>query len=426
MSSSLPTDFQGFVPIPSRVEGIEVYAPAPPETPEEKTRTFKCSRCGGSIVYNPSQRQLTCPYCGESQELSAEEIGQAAVEFEFTLEALEQAQYGWGLERRELVCDACGATVAIRPDALTSTCAFCGSHRVHARDVTGDMLRPTALIPFAIAPEELPPLISGWLGRGWMHPPELREALTLRNLIGVYLPFWTLDARVTADWKAEVGTARTTRHYDGEKWVTRTVIDWRWRSGRVRLSFNDHLVAATSRISRRILDRVLPFDLSKLVQYEPGYLAGWQAKGYDVPLQEGWRIGREEMREQAKRACYDDAGSPYVRNFRMAADFADERWRYVLLPFYLASYTLGGRIFHLVINGQTGKVGGQKPVAWLRVWLVIAAMLTPGACLGMLGLMTLLVGGAGAVFLIVGLILLFAAFAGAVYLLARARESEGL
>lgn len=183
-------------------------------------------------------------------------------------------------------------------------------------------------------------------------------------------------------------------------------------------------MSGTSRISRRILNKVLPFDLSKLVHYEPGYLAGWQAKGYDIPLQESWEIGREEMRERAKQACYADTGSPYVRNFRMTVDFADERWRYVLLPVYLASYPFSGRTFQVMVNGQTGKVAGQKPVAWLRVWLVIAALLTPGACLGLLGLLTLLAGGAGAIFLLGGLILLFAAFIGALYILALARDAE--
>lgn len=232
---NLQLSCDGFVPVPSRVEGVEVYAPAPTRPSDEETRTFKCRHCSGPVAYSPARRQLTCPYCGGSQELTAEEVGQAAEEFEFTLEALEQAQYGWGVERRELVCDSCGAAVAVRPDFLTSTCAFCGSNRVHARDITGSMLRPTALIPFVIAPEDLPRLISDWLGRGWMHPPELRNVSALRKLSGVYLPFWTFDAHITADWRAEVGTARTSRYYNGREWRTRTVIDWRWRSGRVHL-----------------------------------------------------------------------------------------------------------------------------------------------------------------------------------------------
>jgi hypothetical protein len=272
--------------------------------------------------------------------------------------------------------------------------------------------------------ERLQAQVAGWLGRGWMHPPELRNVRALRELTGVYLPFWTFDAHIRANWKAEVGTPKTERSYSDGEWKTRTVIDWNWRSGRVHLPIDDHLGAGTAHVSRVILNKVAPFDLGGLVEYEPGYLAGWQAKAYDVPLQEAWELAKEEMRERAKRACHSDTGSSHVRNFRMTADFADERWRYILLPVYLASYRFEDRAFQVMVNGQTGSVAGQKPVAWVRVWLVIAAMLSPGACLGLLGLLTLALGGVGVAGLVVGFILLVAGLIGAIIVFQKARASE--
>jgi Zn finger protein HypA/HybF involved in hydrogenase expression len=414
---------EGFVPMPSSIDGIDVYGPAPQEE-EGETRTFKCRHCGGTISYSAAERQLTCPYCGGSQAIAAEEVGLSAAEFEFTLETMERAQYGWGEERRELVCESCGAAVAVAPDVLTSACAFCGSNRVHARDVTGDLLRPTAVVPFVVDKDHLRARVAEWLGRGWMHPPELRSVRALQELAGVYIPFWTFDARIHADWRAEVGTERVERYREDGEWKTRTVIDWHWRSGRVHVPIDDHLVAATDRVSRVILGKVAPFDLGELVEYEAGYLAGWQAKAYDVQLQDGWKIAKEEMRDKTKRACYNDTGSSHVRNFRMTADFADERWRYILLPIYLASYPFDGRTFQVMVNGQTGKVAGQKPVAWPRIWLAIAALLSPGACLGLLGLLTLPVGGIGVVGLVLGFILLVAALVGSIFVFQKARSSE--
>ncbi len=414
---------EGFVPVPSLVDGIELYAPAPEEEAEE-TRTFKCRHCGGAITYSATQRQLTCPYCGGSQEITADEVGRAAAEFEFTLSAMERARYGWGEERRELMCEACGAIVAVAPDALTSTCAFCGSNRVLARDVAGDVLRPTALLPFVVDKERCQAQAAEWLGQGWMHPSELRSVRALRELTGVYLPFWTFDADIRADWKAEVGTERTERYHEDGEWKTRTVIDWDWQSGRVHLPINDHLVAGTGHVSRVILGQVTPFDLRELVEYDPGYLVGWQAKAYDVQLQDAWQLAKWEMRERAKSACHDDTGSSHVRNFQMTADFSDERWRYVLLPVYLASYRFEDRAFQVMVNGQTGQVVGQKPVAWLRVWLVIAGLLSPGACLGLLGLLTLALGGIGIVGLALGFILLVAGLIGSIFIFQKARASE--
>ena len=419
---------EGFVPVPSLLEGVSVYAPAPAQEVDEDTRAFKCRHCGGTISYSASDRRLTCPYCGGSQQIAAEEVGRAAAEFEFTLEAIERARYGWGEERKELVCESCGASVSIAPDdtskALTSTCAFCGSNRVHAQDVTGDMLRPTALVPFQVDRQRIQALVAEWLGQGWMHPPELRQVRALRELSGVYLPFWTFDADISADWKAEVGVKRVERYRQGGEWKTRTVIDWHWRSGRVRLPIDDHLTAATERVSRVILQKIQPFNLGELVEYQPSYLAGWQAEGYEIQLEDGWRIGKADMRSLAKKACYQATGSSHVRNFHMTADFTDERWRYILLPVYLAAYPFGDRTFQIMVNGQTGRVAGQKPVAWLRVWLVIAALLIPGSCLGLLGLVTLAFGGVGVVGLALGGILFIAGLIGAFFIFQKARESE--
>jgi predicted lipid-binding transport protein (Tim44 family) len=77
-----------------------------------------------------------------------------------------------------------------------------------------------------------------------------------------------------------------------------------------------------------------------------------------------------------------------------------------------------------MVNGQTGEVAGQKPVAWLRVWLAIAGLLMPGACLGLIGLLTLALGGIGVVGLVLGFILLIAGLIGAVIIFQKARASE--
>jgi hypothetical protein len=108
----------------------------------------------------------------------------------------------------------------------------------------------------------------------------------------------------------------------------------------------------------------------------------------------------------------------------MTADFADERWRYVLLPVYLASYRFAERLYQVMVNGQTGRVAGQKPVDWRKVWLVIAAVFAPGACLGLLGLVTLPLGGVGGGLLAVAFALLAVALIGAIVIFTRARASE--
>ena len=341
-------------------------------------------------------------------QTKSEELGKQAEEFEFTLETLEKAEQGWGVARQELHCDSCGASLSIEPGALTTICPFCASNRVNIRQAPADVLRPRALIPFKIQSAEIRQRALLWLGKGWFHPAELRASAVIERFSGIYLPFWTFDADIHSHWRAQVGYERQESYYDSsdKSWKTRTVIDWRWEDGQVSIHNDDLLLSGSARLSRRILERLYPFDLNELSAYNPDFLAGWQAQTYDISLPQAWEDGKTTLRERAKDACYQDIPTSHVRNFSMTADFANEVWRFVLLPVYVAAYRYQERVFQVMLNGQTGVVAGQKPVAWWKIWLATAGLLAPGLLLGLIGLPLLLLGGVGLLPLILGVVLL--------------------
>jgi hypothetical protein len=158
-------------------------------------------------------------------------------------------------------------------------------------------------------------------------------------------------------------------------------------------------------MSHVILEKVYPFNLNDLVTYSPDFLAGWQAQTYDITLPKAWETGKAIMREKAKKACYADIPTNHVRNFSMSADFSEEAWRYVLLPVYVSAYLFENKTYQVMVNGQTGTVAGQKPVAWWKIWLAIGLLVAPGLLLGLAGLI-LTAAGIGMVLMGVAFVLL--------------------
>jgi ribosomal protein S27AE len=406
----------GFVEVESKLEGVRVFAPIPEADTTPETQTFKCPQCGASTVFRPGDENIICEHCGYTQIISAKKVGRTAKELEFTLESLALAERGWGEERREIHCDSCGAEISaasLDPTRLSaeynlsSTCPFCGSNRVVARTATQESFRPRFLIPFKLNIEQCIPRVREWLGKGWMHPSDLNKAASSTQLKGIYLPFWTFDALINGVWRAEVGYEHTERYYDhgSKSWKSRTRIDWRWESGQANLSPDDWLGIGTTKVSPILLKQLYPFDLKALVTYEPGFLAGWQALNYDIQLQDSWDVVKAEMREKTRQACRDQIRSSHVRNFSMTANFADETWRYILLPVFAAAYRFDNKTYQILVNGQTGTVSGQKPIEWWKVWLAIAGLLSPGILLGLLGLVLLLAGGIGIIPLGIGAVL---------------------
>ena len=394
-----------FIPAASAVEGILVYKPAPQESGKHReTVHFACPQCGGTTAYSAADGGLTCTHCGYFEAPEKDAVGKSAEVFEFTAETLTRtAQHGWGGERKELQCQGCGAYTSLPPDSLTHTCPFCGSNKVIQRAAPQDVLRPRYLIPFKIEPDACYRHAREWLGSSWMTPGSLKRLAKVADFSGIYLPFWTFDAGTQASWRAQVGH---TKHYTDSKGRRRSRTVWKWENGTVQLAHNDLLIPGTSKISNLLLKQIRSYNLHDLAEYEPKYLAGLQAQAYDIPLEASWENARHEMRERTRQACRSRASSSKIRNFTMEMGFGDERWRYILLPVYLANYSYENQNFQVMVNGQNGDVGGQRPVDWLKVWLAIAALLAPGLTLGVIGAITLLFGGIGMFFLIIGFILL--------------------
>ncbi len=387
--------------------------PAPPESaPQPEVVEFKCPQCGAATAYSAEDGGLTCSHCGYYEAPEKSVVGRAASQFEFTVETMQRAAQGWGEQRNELACQACGAITTIPADSLAHTCPFCGSNEVLQRQAAQDVLRPRFVIPFKIEAEACRGITSQWLGSSWMTPAALQNLAAIAAFNGVYLPFWTFSATTRADWKAQVGHTRIEHYYENGEMKTRTVTDWVWESGHATLDIQDLVQPGTARLSARLLKEVKTFNLSDLAPYEPKYLAGLQAQAYDVPLEKAWEAGRQEMREKTRQACLGQASTSQVRSFSMNLDFAGESWRYVLLPVYLATYTYDGKPFQVMVNGQTGKISGQRPADWNKIWLVIALLLAPGLLLGLLGLITiplagagLGIGGLGFILLVIGLVI---------------------
>jgi len=417
-----PSNYQA---VTSALDGITVYAPIPESPKEEEPTAYKCPQCGATTRFDIAAGGVACEYCGYTVPAQAQKVGVNAERSEFTLETLSQADKGWGLDRRMLHCDTCGAELSIPEGSLTSICPFCASNKVNVRTAPAENLRPRFLVPFKIKSETIGSGVQAWLNKGWFHPSELSTSSVVDRLSGIYLSFWTFDADIASDWKAQVGYERQERYYDSssKEWKSRTVIDWRWEDGSVNTSISNLLIPASTRVSRVILERLNPFKLNDLVTYSPDFLAGWQAQTYDLTLPAAWEKGKASMRDKAKDACYADIPTSHVRNFSMSADFSNEAWRYILLPVYLASYAFQGKVYQVMANGQTGAIAGQKPVAWWKVWLAVTALMAPGLLLGLIGLILSAVG-IGVLLLAVAFVLLIIGGVISVIIFKKAFDSE--
>jgi DNA-directed RNA polymerase subunit RPC12/RpoP len=415
-----------FVPTKSAVSGIEVYKPAPEDTgPHQQVVSFNCPQCDGTTGFSAADGGLTCSYCGFHEPPKKPVFGKGAEEFEFTVETVERAAHGWGVERTDLHCQRCGAHTALPPDTRTHTCPFCGSNNVIQQKAAQDALRPRFLIPFKLEAEACQKIAREWLGSSWMTPGSMRRLARIADFVPVFIPFWTFDSTANATWRAEVGHTQTSRRYNSQtkSWTTTSKTVWRWESGSVNHFFDDLVISGTTRLSQRLLEQIDEYNLNDLLKYEPKLLAGQQAQAYDLPLDAAWETARHAMREQTRKQCRKQASTNKIRNFSMNLDFSGESWRYILLPVYIAIYHYQQKRFQVMINGQSGVIAGQRPADWLKVWLVVLAAMAPSFGLGLIGLILMYYTGSGFPFLLVAFV---AAVIGIIIAFHQVREAMAL
>ena len=170
------------------------------------------------------------------------------------------------------------------------------------------------------------------------------------------------------------------------------------------------------------------FEFGGIAPYDPKLLAGFRAQSYDIALPEAWTVGRGQIRDNARGYCEAHAKSgkgEHTRNMSLTANLDEEVWRYVLLPVYVTAYQFEGRTFQVMVNGQSGEVNGQKPVVWMRVYVVTGLIWSVVICSGTVSIPLTLVG-VGLVGLIFTAVFLVFAIIGTMWLWNDAKSAEAV
>jgi hypothetical protein len=131
-------------------------------------------------------------------------------------------------------------------------------------------------------------------------------------------------------------------------------------------------------LPRTHTDALEPWNLSALAPYRPDYLSGFTAEAYGVGLEEGLRAARAKMDAVIEGDIRRDIGGDHQRITGKNTVMSDVTFKHVLLPVWMAAYKFQDQSFRFVVNGQTGKVQGERPWSKWKIALAVLAALILG------------------------------------------------
>jgi len=337
-----------------------------------------CSQCQEALQWDAAAGQLRCQACGA--EHAVEPVGQIS---EHDLEealAQRKARGPIGTGSRLIRCVTCQAEVELPDEIQATRCEFCRSALVLPFTASEDHYLPESLIPFAIDRTHAERAFARWLRGLWFRPRNLRQAASLTQLHGVYIPYWAFGCEVTTRWTADAGYI----HYEDKRVKTeqgeetRRVAHTRWEPcrGERHDPFEDHLLCASRGLLQELSGDVQRFDTSGLLPYSSEYLLGFSAERYAIDLKQAWQSARIELSESQTSRCLQDIPGDTQRNVRTTHQFQRVRFKHVLLPMWIAAYEYRGRVHRFLVNGQTGEVEGTAPHSAAKIAALVLVVVT--------------------------------------------------
>lgn len=367
------------------IQFVDPQSPAPSGEP--------CEACGSPV--EPLDR--FCQACGAPnpgfRAAAQAQIGPGAVDSPSVHDSIVEAELvpdpsqrrpAEMPQQRHIQCQTCGAEVAIDPDQRSYVCAFCDSTMVVDLPASNRQ-PPEFVIGFAFTPEEAQEKFRQWLHDGnWFRPSDLVLQARTEQFKGVYLPFWSFSMLAESVWRSNIGmhwyrteTYRTTDAKGRTVTRTRQVQETEWfpLAGRHHHYYSGYLVSASKGLSQREADLIMPYHLPAARRYEPYFLAGWISEEYSIDRDQALITCQEEFRRREKRnvAAFQPGDTHSLQHVETTfSNINSDLW---FIPVYLLHYRYQGKRYKVLINGQTGKLYGDKPLSTTKIMLAVGAVI---------------------------------------------------
>ncbi len=285
---------------------------------------------------------------------------------------------------RTFRCESCGSEVDAPSNQRSLRCPFCDSTYVAELPLEQrTSQRPEFIIGFEVSREKAQELFFQWIGKNsFFRPGDLVRKAATEKQQGVYIPFWHFSMIAMSQWSAQIGEhwyrteTYTVKNADGKTETrTRTIQETEWwpLSGVYRKYYSGYMVSASKGLPQQESLAIQPYRLNTMMRYRPMYLAGWLSEEYSISREIALATTQQEFRNRERNAISRFLPGDVQSGLTVQTDLDVGGSDLVLLPVHVLSYRYGGKVYRFLVNGQTGKMVGEKPWSGSRIAIVIIA-----------------------------------------------------
>lgn len=323
----------------------------------------KCDNCGADMFYDPASNALKCPYCDATRAVEKRVC--------YRRDYLsERADGEVSLDGDTYKCPNCGGDIPLESFDTAVKCPYCGATNViKTEDLKG--LKPDSILPFLISQKGASDSGKKWIKKRFFAPIKLKKSFAVDNFKGVYIPSYAFTTDTDSRYDGRLGERKTRMVGSGKDRHMETYIDWYNVSGTTSKHFEDVAVEASTQLTQKELNKILPYDTENIEAYNKDYIAGFNAERYDTSLQDGFGIAQGQMDDAIRKQIVSSYGADVVDYLHVDTDYNDTKFRYMLLPLWVCAYKYRKKAYRFIINGRTGKSTGKSPVSPVKVIILV-------------------------------------------------------
>ncbi|MFV0417302.1 MAG: hypothetical protein ACK5KT_01045 [Dysgonomonas sp.] len=334
--------------------------------------TYQCAHCGAAMKYQPGTTFLHCDYCNSDTIIDAKPVD--------IVQELDFEQYARSFEKlntknsKIISCRKCGAESTFYENMKSVACPYCTSPLVESDAHEERLIQPSYLLPFKVSEKDILNCVGVWLKGLWFAPNKLKKRALLTNkLQGIYIPCWTYDAQTNTDYTGQRGVNYTTTVGSGKNKQTVVRTRWTYCSGRISLFFDDIMVPASRMVASGVMKKIENWDTKNMVETDNRFLSGFVTEKYVVNMDAGYETAKQIMESHIDYAIRQDIGGDHQRVDSKKTSYNNVKFKLILLPIYVSSYTYRNKLYHFFVNGRTGQITGDRPYSIIKIVLAVIA-----------------------------------------------------
>ena len=351
---------------------------------------YQCPNCMGPLHFSSETGKLECEYCGSNftpDELEA--INQEAIASEAHPEEVlqEEISGSWGEaedKMRAYSCPSCGAQLICDETTAATSCPYCNNPTIIPGQFHGTLC-PEYIIPFKLNQKDAEAALRQHYRKKLLLPRVFAAENHIREVKGVYVPFWMFDETIDANITYNAVKVRTRR--EGDYRVTNTSHYTVRRTG--QMTFQKVPVDASQKMADDLMDSLEPYNYQDLTAFTTAYLPGYLANKYDVSSQDAAARANNRCRLTTETKFRNSvSGYDAVSIREKELNPASVSSHYAMLPVWILNTQWKGKNYVFAMNGQTGKIVGDLPIDTTRKRLLFL-----GTFLGLTAILSLFLSG---------------------------------